>query len=460
MLFNSYEFLLVFLPAALLVSALVDGVPVLRTWTLIALSLIFYSYWDVRFLPLMVGSILLNWWAANLYFATRRHAIITGAIVANLGVLGLFKYANFFADNIAALTGLQAEHFALVLPLGISFFTFHHIMYLVDIGRKRAPLYSLDRYALYICFFTQAIAGPIARWSEVMDQFGGRIFAPGWERRWAAGTTLVVLGLAQKVLIADPLSRAIDPIYAAALQGPVRDGSAWMALAFVFQGFFDFSGYSDIAIGLALIFGIALPRNFDAPFRSTSILDLWRRWHMTLARFLRDYVFSVLANVPIGGRKRRIERMLAALVVTMALCGLWHGAGWTYVIWGTLQGFGMLFAIIWGRYVSSPPALVGWAATVGFFMITGVFFRAGSLEAVWHIYEGLAILPNSFPPSGWRDLLAAVICAIVLPPSHEICRRLTERPRLAVAVALAALGIAVLLAMNEHDAQTFVYFQF
>src|ERR1700733_1240222 len=235
MLFNSYAFLLVFLPAAILIYRVADDRPASRTWVLIALSLIFYGYWGWLFLPPMIGSIKINWTAANLYAATKKRAIIYTMIIANLAVLGIFKYLDFGADILANVLGTPAWHSGLALPLGISFFTFHHVMYFVDLGRGSAPIYPLDRYALYICFFPQAISGPIARWNEVMEQFGRRAFAPGWERRCAVGATFVILGLVQKTILADPLGAATDPIYARAAAGPVTGGDAWMALAFAFQ---------------------------------------------------------------------------------------------------------------------------------------------------------------------------------------------------------------------------------
>jgi D-alanyl-lipoteichoic acid acyltransferase DltB (MBOAT superfamily) len=460
MLFNSYEFLLVFLPTAILIYTLADRHPCLRTWVLLALSLTFYSYWDVRFLPLMVGSILANWWAARLYTATKRHGIIVAAVAGNLLVLGIFKYTDFFAGTVAALLGMTFQPLALVLPLGISFFTFHHIMYLVDLGRGRAPSYPLDRYALYICFFPQAMAGPIARWNEVIDQFGQRVFGPGWERRCALGATFVVIGLAQKVLLADPLGRAIDPIFQTASMGPVTDGKSWVALGFAFQVFFDFSGYSDIAIGLALIFGVRLPINFDAPLRAVSLVELWQRWHMTLARFLRDYVFTPLSNLRIGGRRHRMTRLLAAVVITMALCGLWHGAGWTYVLWGTLQGLGLLFAVGWRRYLPSPPNIIGWAATFIFFVLTAVFFRADSLGTAFNIFSGLATLPDTLHPDGRNVFIAAFICAVVLPPSHAICQRLAETPSRLVSVSLAVAAVLALVVIGNRENYQFIYFQF
>src|SRR5687768_16319855 len=384
MLFNSYVFLLVFLPAAIIIYAVADPHPRLRMPVLLALSLVFYGYWDVRFVPLLVGSILLNWIAAKYYVATKRSMIITATIALNLALLGFFKYTNFFAETVTAL-GIPLGPFAIALPLGIAFFTFHHIMYLVDLRRGKAPEYPLDRYALYIAFFPQAIAGPLARWSQVMEQFGRQVYAPGWQRQFALGVTFIVIGLLEKTLLADPIAHIIDPVYAKAKLGAVPHGDSWLALGFGFQILFDFAGYSDIAIGLALLFGVKLPYNFDAPLRSSSIQELWQRWHMTLMAFLRDYLFHPLANARFG-RRHRLLQHFAAMILTMALCGLWHGASWTFVLWGTVHGCALVIASLWRRYGRPMPYLAGWALVVAFSLLTAPIFRAGSLDAVWHIY--------------------------------------------------------------------------
>jgi D-alanyl-lipoteichoic acid acyltransferase DltB (MBOAT superfamily) len=428
---------------------------------LILLSLCFYAYWEPRFLLLITLSIVANWLVASLYDRTRRGTIIALAIIANLFVLGFFKYSAFFAQNVAAATGFGLYFWKFALPLGISFFTFHHIMYLVDLKRGRAPTFSLQRYALYICFFPQAISGPLARWNEVMEQFGQRAFGPGWERRVAEGAMFIVAGLVAKVLLADPLARALDPIYKQAESGAVPVGEAWAALGFAFQVFFDFSGYSDIAIGLGLIFGVRLPLNFDGPFRTTSMLDFWQCWHMTLARFLRDYVFTPLTKSSIIGDAGwlRWTRVLLALLMTMALCGLWHGAGWTFVIWGISQGAGLIFAAAWRRHLPGPPPLIGWAATIAYVTLTAVFFRAPTLHAAWNIFASL----ESLPGLGFfnRDeITVAAFCAIVLPPSHRIISHLIERPSAVVAFGMAAMAAYCVLALRDGEPVNFIYFQF
>jgi hypothetical protein len=416
MLFSSFVFLFGFLPAAIIVYRLADPYPKARIPVLIALSLVFYGYWDWRFLLLMFASIGVNWYAARLFAATRHGSIITAAIVLNLFVLGVFKYSGFFAQNIDALTGYEPPYWNYALPLGISFFTFHHVMYLVDLRRGRAPLYSLGRYALYICFFPQAIAGPLARWNEVVDQFGQRVFAPGWERRCAIGVVFMIVGLAQKILLADPLARLLDPIYAQAAIGEVQGGQAWLGLGFAFQVFFDFAGYSDIAIGVALIFGVQLPRNFDAPFRVTSILEFWQRWHMTLARFLRDYVFSQIAKAGSGGRRARLIRTFAALFLTMALCGLWHGAGWTFVIWGGLHGIYLIVNHAWqglrGMLGLTRSSRLGHAAARGLtfvaVVVAWVFFRAQSFSAASTMLSSMFLGNGLTLPASLARRLGAV----------------------------------------------------
>ena len=458
MLFNSYAFLLVFLPAALIIYALADPYPRARMPVLLALSLVFYGYWDVRFLPLLIASILVNWLAAKWYVATKRGWIITAAIVLNLAALGFFKYMNFFAETVTAF-GLPAGPFSIVLPLGISFFTFHHVMYLVDLKRGKAPEYPLDRYAMYIAFFPQAIAGPLARWSEVMHQFGRRVYAPGWQRQFALGVTFIAIGLIEKTLLGDPIGRIIDPIYAQAKIGAVPDGQSWLALGFIFQILFDFAGYSDIAIGLGLLFGVQLPYNFNAPFRSTNMQDFWQRWHMTLMTFLRDYLFHPLANARLS-RHHRLLQYFAALIVTMALCGLWHGPSWTFVLWGTVQGVAVVTVSLWRRYGWRMPNLVGWAMTMVFALWFGVLFRAGSLEAAWNIYQGLTILPDLGAVGRALPIIVAELVACLLPASQDIVAWLNERPRKVVAAALGLVVVAILVELGDREAYEFVYFQF
>ena len=421
--------------------------------SLLGLSLVFYGYWDWRFLALLVPSILINWFAASLFLATRRSAFIFAAISVDLAVLGLFKYSAFVLDNIYGATGRQLGTMELALPLGISFFTFHHIMYLVDLRRGIAPPVSLRKYALYIAFFPQVLAGPLVRWSEVMPQFGGSAFAPGWERRWSGGITFIIIGLAEKVLLGDALALVTAPIFAHAESGQLVAGQSWAALlGFSFQIFFDFCGYTDIAIGTALLFGIRLPLNFDGPYRATSLRDFWRRWHMTLSRFLRDYLY-----IPLGGNRYGLPRQAAALLVTFALGGLWHGAGWNFIIWGLLHGIGLTAGVLCRRFLAPMPALLGWLLTYGYVALAWAFFRSSSFSGAVRLIEGLSGWP---PHNGLRTVAIAAFCAIVLPPSHAVVARATRSGNRVVAALLAVALVLVMLKMRDAGSYEFIYFRF
>jgi len=457
MLFNSFAFLLVFLPAALVLHALVERfAPQWRLLLLVVLSFAFYGYWDWRFLPLLAASILVNWALAEFYWNSTRRELIPLAIAANLLVLGFFKYFNFFAELAAALPGLPAARFDIVLPLGISFFTFHHIMYLADLRAGIAPRLGLVRYALYIAFFPQILAGPLVRWSEIVHQFDERPYArPDAAERVARGVMLLVVGLAKKVFLGDPLSEYVNPVFLAAAQGKAPSViEAWSAtLGFTFQIYFDFSGYTDMALGLALLFGIVLPQNFDAPYRATSLQDFWRRWHMTLSRFLRDYLY-----VPLGGSRHGLAVQLFALFATMALGGLWHGAGLTFVAWGVAHGLGLGAGVLWRKAGLRMPGLAGWAITFAFVVLAWVLFRATTFESAILIYKALF----GFAPLGvgfrWRTLALAAAVAIIGPTAWAAVHRMP--PWRSIAVAFAILLVSVLLKIGDDANYEFIYFQF
>ena len=457
MLFNSFIFLFAFLPAALLAHWAVERFrPEWRLAVLLGLSLFFYGYWDWRFVPLLAGSIVLNWLVANAFVRSGLSILIPLAIAANLLVLAIFKYFNFFADLAAYIPGLPTRHFEIALPLGISFFTFHHIMYLTDLKKGTAPLYDPVRYGLYIAFFPQVLAGPLVRWSEIMHQFGERPYRrPDADERFARGLMLLVCGLAKKTLLGDPLSEFVNPIFQAAAEGKaIALGQAWQAmLGFTFQIYFDFSGYTDMALGLALLFGIVLPQNFDVPYRSISLQDFWRRWHMTLSRFLRDYLY-----IAMGGNRKGLAIQLGALVTTMTLGGLWHGAGLTFVAWGAAHGLVLGAGVLWRRAGLSMPRPAGWALTMMFVMLTWVLFRATSFEAALRVYEGLVGLGGADPSIKWRTILVAALVAVLGPTAWTFVHRLP--PRRWIAIGFAILLVVVLFRIGDDANYEFIYFQF
>jgi D-alanyl-lipoteichoic acid acyltransferase DltB (MBOAT superfamily) len=423
---------------------------------LVVLSFLFYGYWDWRFVPLLAASVLVNWLVAETFFVSGRKIVIPITIAANLAVLAVFKYFNFFAELANLLPGIAVPKFDMALPLGISFFTFHHIMYLTDLKAGRAPRYDLVRYALYIAFFPQVLAGPLVRWSEIMHQFDERPFArPDADERFARGLMLLVLGLAKKVFLGDPLAQYANPVFQAAAEGKaVTVAEAWQAtLGFTFQIYFDFSGYTDMALGLALLFGIVLPQNFEVPYRSLSLQDFWRRWHMTLSRFLRDYLY-----IPLGGSRHGPSVQLAALFATMTLGGLWHGAGLTFVGWGVAHGIGLGAGVLWRRAGLGMPNAIGWGLTFVFVMLAWVLFRAPSFDAALRVYEalfGLAPLGTSFK---WRAIAAAAALAVLGPTAWTLVHKLP--PRRWIAIAFAVLFVIVLFKIGDDANYEFIYFQF
>lgn len=403
MLFNSYVFVLAFLPAALAIFHLLrrNGLDRASIIALTLLSLSFYGWWDARYLLLLVPLMLANYGLARTLVPReggRRPGarwMLAAGVTVNLAVLGYFKYANFFVDNVNALFGRDIDLAHVVLPLGISFFIFQKIAFLVDAYRGRVHHLDLPDYALFVSFFPQLIAGPIVHHSEVLPQFLRRGSVP--PQLFAMGVTIFVIGLAKKVLLADNAALFATPRFDAVAQGAaIGFMDAWAgALAYTAQLYFDFSGYSDMAIGAGLMFGIRLPVNFASPYKATSIIDFWRRWHITLSRFLRDYLY-----IPLGGNQHGRQRRFVNLFVTMLLGGLWHGAGWTFVVWGALHGAYLIFNHGWrsmrqrlgllGRVADAYHALPARTLTFLAVVIAWVFFRANNLEAALDMLRAMA----------------------------------------------------------------------
>ena len=384
MLFNDYPFLLVFLPTAILIYRLVDPYPRLRIGVLVLLSFAFYACGNPPFIALLAFSILINWLAALAYGRTKIAAILTAALIADLAILAVFKYAQLYwlqswSRARCADSTTRSHPAARHLVLHVSP---HHVSG-QSAARQGAALSARPLRALHL-FFPQALAGPLVGWSEVMQQFGRQVYSPGWQREFCVGLAFIATGLFEKIFLGDRVAVIIDPVYAQAAAGPVANGDAWQALSFAVQILCDFGGYSDIAIGLGLLFGITLPFNFNAPFRSTNIQDFWQRWHITLMTFLREYVFHPLVNKRVVPRRWLPVQYFGAMLFTMALCGLWHGASWTFVLWGTIHGIALVICSLWRRYGPRLPFLLGWALTVSFVLLSGVIFRAGTLDAAFN----------------------------------------------------------------------------
>src|ERR1700730_6266943 len=395
MLFNSYQFILVFLPITLagyfLLGKARNLAPIL--WLALA-SLVFYSFSNWQLVPLLLASVAFNYAIGLLLISKQlrpalRFAVLTIGVAGDLLVLGTFKYAGFVAANLDAMfsTGLTVD---ILLPVGISFYTFTQIAFLVDAYRGNVAHYRLPHYALFVSYFPHLIAGPILHHKDMIPQFEGAETKRPDAHLILCGLVIFAIGLFKKTSLAD----GIQP-YVAMAFGPVTPSfdQAWIgALAYTFQLYFDFSGYSDMAIGISLMFGIFLPLNFNSPYKALSIIDFWRRWHMTLSRFLRDYLY-----IPLGGNRHGRVLRYVNLMITMLLGGLWHGPAWTFVAWGALHGAYLCINHAWnslGPKVTprlAPLAnIAAQALTFIAVVIAWVFFRADSMSTAVYILAKMA----------------------------------------------------------------------
>ncbi len=391
MLFNSYEFIFFFLPFTffiyfyLLNKRLLSG----AKGFLVFASLFFYSWWNIAYLPLILSSMLFNYVVGNSLNenfkktkVTKKTLLIFG-IISNISLLGYFKYSDFFIENFNLLSDSSISLLHLALPLAISFFTFQQIAYLVDSYRGETKEYDFLNYALFVTFFPQLIAGPIVHHAEMMPQFASRWNLAKNYKNIATGLFIFSIGLFKKVAIADTFavwaSNGFD--HASSLNML----EAWAtSLSYTFQLYFDFSGYTDMAIGAALLFNIRLPINFNSPYKAASIPDFWRRWHSTLSRFLKDYIY-----IPLGGNRKGTVRTYNNLLATFILGGIWHGAGWTFVFWGFLHGMALVINHMWKFLGIKLPTVFAWFITFNFVNITWVFFRAKEWDDAVKVLNGM-----------------------------------------------------------------------
>ncbi|MGF1642970.1 MAG: MBOAT family O-acyltransferase [Thiotrichales bacterium] len=461
MLFNSQIFIFVFLPITLIGYFLLAarlGPRAARIW-LVGLSLVFYGWWKVEYVGLLVALAVSNFWIGRRILEARDQDLIRAklwmitGVTLNLLGLGYFKYSVFVVDSAAALTGIDFTIGAVVLPLAISFYTFQQIAYVVDLWRGHAARYSLADYLLFVAFFPQLIAGPIVHHYELLPQFKRDSIYRFDPELFAQGLVFFVIGLVKKLLIADPVDELSSPIFAAAASSPPGFVEAWLAvLAFSIGLYFDFSAYSDMAVGLSRMIGIRLPYNFNSPYQARSIIDFWRRWHMTLSRFLRDYLY-----IPLGGNRLGAARRSVNLMLTMLLGGLWHGAAWTFVVWGALHGSYLLINHAWSRALEQgriPRPLrfgptTGWALTLLAVAVAWTFFAAPSFGAAWAVLQGL------FGLGGWIDESAAsrILGGLLLAsPDVWASKGAAELVTLLKPAVTLAMGLAIALWLPNSQA--------
>lgn len=419
MLFNSYIFILGFLPITLIVFYQLNKYRLVKLsllWLIIA-SLFFYAYSNFvpiegqpatpQYLFLIILSLVFNYqmglWIAKSQPKSQQSKIkLWLAIIVNLALISYYKYANFIFDSINGVFNTQFHLVQLGLPLGISFYTFTQIAYLVDTyrGETQKPRSDLTTYSLFIALFSHVTAGPIVRYHELIPQFRNLRNFIFNHRNFTLGLVLFCLGLAKKVLIADNISPWVGAIFRNV--DSLNFIEAWFgALSYTLQLYFDFSGYSDMAVGIGLMLNLILPYNFNSPYKATSIVDFWRRWHITLSNFLRDYLY-----IPLGGNRKGNTRKYLNLMLTMLLGGLWHGAGWTFVIWGGLHGFYLCINHAWHKLnLRMSKYLAGFITFIGV-VISWVLFRAASLSDAMKILQTMSGMNGILIPGSSKGKLA------------------------------------------------------
>ena len=402
MLFNSYEFIFFFLPITFFIYFYLNKKRLTEASKafLVLASLFFYSWWNIVYLPLILVSLLFNYTLGrelsgntklNKKYSSK--TLLTLGVVFNLALLGYFKYSDFFIFNVNRVVGSDIPLLHLALPLAISFYTFQQIAYLVDSYRNETKEYDFLNYAVFVTFFPQLIAGPIVHHSEMMPQFAQIKNKVKNYHNIALGLFIFSMGLFKKVVIADTF--AVWATNGFDVAQTLNMLEAWVtSLSYTFQLYFDFSGYTDMAIGAALLFNIKLPINFFSPYKATSIQDFWRRWHITLSRFLKDYIY-----IPLGGNRKGEIRTYTNLFATFVLGGIWHGAGWTFVLWGILHGFALIIHRIWQKLGFKMNSVLAWFITFNFINIAWVFFRATSFDSALKVLHGMFLGEFILPAS-------------------------------------------------------------
>ncbi|HZK44069.1 MAG TPA: MBOAT family protein [Syntrophomonadaceae bacterium] len=463
MLFNSFEFIFLFLPVAIIVYFLLNKWhnPLAKLW-LICASLFFYSWWNIKYLPLILVSIGFNYFIGKTLsqenLKLNRKTVLIIGLVGNVGLLSYFKYADFFINNLNFVLSTNLAVLNIALPLAISFFTFQQIAYLVDSYKGEVQEYDLLNYALFVSFFPQLIAGPIVHHKEMMPQFLSKDNHGVNYANLSAGLLIFIIGLFKKVVIADTF--AIWATYGFDVAPVLTFVEAWIvSLSYTFQLYFDFSGYTDMALGAALMLNIKLPINFFSPYKALSIQDFWRRWHMTLSRFLQNYIY-----IPLGGNRHGEYKTYRNLMITFLIGGLWHGAGWNFIFWGFLHGLALIIHRYWLKLNLKMNHLIAWIITFNFVNITWVFFRAETWADAIKVLKGMiglnGITFNHFLLTDVKKafiyIIAGLIISVLCKNSIEIKDRL--KPNLIymlVVVILGVIGLSQITGVSE-----FLYFNF
>jgi D-alanyl-lipoteichoic acid acyltransferase DltB (MBOAT superfamily) len=469
MLFNSYIYIIIFLPIAFAGYFLLNKYISYKAgivWLVIS-SVFFYSFWEFNYLFFFAASVLFNYFIGKKLLPTgevvsgknqilRRYLLYFGVAV-NIGVLGFFKYTNFFIDNLNFIFSKDITFFHIVLPLGISFVTFQKIAYLVDSYNGEVKNNGFLSYALFVSFFPQLIAGPIVHHKEMMPQFSDKKNSSINYSNIAKGLFLFFLGLLKKVIVADTFAKFATWGFDSAISLSFIE--SWMvSLSYTLQLYFDFSGYSDMAIGAGYLFNIKIVQNFNSPYKALNIQDFWRRWHMTLSRFLKDYIF-----IPLGGSKISNVITYRNLFIVFLIGGLWHGAAWTFVVWGAMHGVATVVHRMWLRTGIKMSKFLAWFLTFNFVNVTWVFFRAKSFDDALKVLGGMMNFGYFYTPGSlvlqWTSVAWIVVfLAVVFWAKNS--NQLTEAFRPSV-ISLVAIIVCFFLSFwSLNNFSEFIYFNF
>jgi D-alanyl-lipoteichoic acid acyltransferase DltB (MBOAT superfamily) len=470
MLFSSYVYIFAFLPITFFIYfyLLEKKIIIAAKSFLVFVSLLFYTYLNIKYLPLILISILFNYAIGNAFadkgiekVKIQKKVLLTTGIIANITLLGYFKYSDFFIENLNLVFDNSIPLLRIALPLAISFFTFQQIAFLVDSYRGKVQENDFLNYALFVTFFPQLIAGPIVYHAEIMPQFATKDNFIKNHKNIATGIFIFSIGLFKKIIVADTFAiwatKGFDQLEI------LNFIEGWLtSLSYTFQLYFDFSGYTDMAIGAAMLFNIKLPINFNSPYKALDIQDFWRRWHITFSRFLKDYIY-----VPLGGNRKSSVRTSTNLLTTFILGGIWHGAGWTFVFWGVLHGMALVTHRFWKPLRFAMPKLLAWFITFNFINIAWVFFRANDWNNAIKVLKGMFLTVPDFgvkiailKTKESSDIYAFLILAFVITVFMRNSMQLSENfnpTKLHIAYTLVLLLSAMYF---MHRPIKFLYFNF
>jgi len=487
LLFNSYIFILLFLPLALIGYFGLNSIKkeTLAKIFLTLMSLWFYAYFNYSYLFIILGSIFCNFILSkqiekNLQNIKLKKVFLSAGIIFNIGIIFYFKYFNFFMENVNVIFRTDYVFKEILMPLGISFFTFQQISYLVDSTRGETKNYSFVDYALFVSFFPQLVAGPIVFHDEILPQFKDSLRKKINQGNIAKGLWIISVGLAKKVLIADVIAKGVN--YGFENTDLLSTADAWLVvLCYTLQIYFDFSGYCDMAIGIAKMFNIDLPLNFNSPYKATSVTDFWKRWHMTLTRFLTKYLY-----IPLGGNRKGFARTLCNILIVYLISGLWHGAAWTFIVWGLMHGIVRVFERITWKYIEKIPGIIRTVFTFVFINITWVIFRATTIENAFQMYrkmftwngakfsnalmeqfdileltyieEHIHALQNFVTAHTWVNMSVIVAIAIFIVFGTRNCHEKDFKPTIINAITTIILLVWSVISLSGFS--EFLYFNF